>query len=266
MLALAPSRPGYVYVMANPSLPGWHKVGHTHRPPHRRAAELSRTAVPTAFDVAFAKFFWDAPAAELSVHARLTKVTGRAGRRKEFFNLPLETARSVVVSLQDAGRSAGPVLDEDIAWEETLEGREELWTWAEDEWKSPDPLTSREGWRGMERLSAGGWAEGSWRLSEHLVRADLTIRGGERAAWVLDAAFAQGMNEARHRAAWLRSFASPESFQAWADEVARLPRYFGEDPAFWPPRVVDTLRLEKTLWAASPQRQLTGAWVEALGD
>jgi len=264
MLAL--SRPGYVYVMANPSLPGWHKVGHTHRPPHRRAAELSRTAVPTAFDVAFAKFFWDAPAAEHSVHDRLTRVAGRAGRRKEFFNLPLETARSVVVNLVDAGRAGVAVVEEDIQWEDTLEGREELWAWAEEEWKSPDLATSRAGWRGMERLSAGGWAEASWRLSEHLVRADMTLSGGERAAWVLDAAAAQGMNEARHRAAWLRSFASEESFGDWAREVEKLPKFFGEDPSFWPPRVVDTLRLEKTLWVANPQRRLSGAWVDVLPD
>ncbi len=264
MLAL--SRPGYVYVMANPSLPGWHKVGHTHRPPHRRAAELSRTAVPTAFDVAFAKFFWDAPAAESTVHSHLTRHTAPGGRKKEFFNLSLETARNVVVSLVDAGRPSGPgfVADEEVPWEDTLEGREELWSWAEQDWCSNDPHVRRAGWRAMERLSASGWAEGSWRLSEHLVRADMTLRGGERAAWVLDAAAIQGMNEARHRAAWLRSFASPEFFQAWVAEVDRLPTLFGDDPAFWPPRVVDTLRLERQLWQASPERQITGPWVEAL--
>jgi len=267
MLALALSRPGYVYVMANPSLPDWHKVGHTHRPPHRRAAELSRTAVPTAFDVAFARFFWDAPAAEHEIHSRLTRRAGRRGRRKEFFNLALSDAREVVEGLTDAGRPGGAVGEaEDPSWEETHEGREELWEWAEQDWKSPDLATSREGWRSMERLSASGWAEGSWRLSEHLVRADMTVRGGERAAWVLDAAATQGMNEAKHRAAWLRSFVSEEAFAAWAKEVERLPALFGEDPTLWPTRVVDTLTTELTLWPRMPSRRLAGDWVGAFGS
>ena len=103
------ARPGYVYVLANPSLPGWHKVGHTHRPPHRRARELSRTALPTAFEVSFARFFWDAPAAERAVHVQLGQATALTERRLEFFQIPLEDARRTVEALRDAGAVGGRV-------------------------------------------------------------------------------------------------------------------------------------------------------------
>lgn len=261
---LASVRPGYVYVLANPSLPGWRKVGHTHRPPHRRAEELSRTALPTAFDVEFARFFWDALAAEQQVHRVLTQTAGRAGRSKEFFNLPLEQARLVIQQLPDAGRQpSGPVdLESDEAWDQTLEGRETLWEWAEEDWKSRDPEAQRRGWRGMERLSAAGWAEGSWRLSEHLLHADPSLAGAQRSAWVLDAACAQGLAEAGLRAAWLRSWDdTPQSFQDWRQALEKLPAQFGADAEYWPPRVVDTLRAELSLWKDKPHRRLNLPWL-----
>lgn len=269
MVGMIAVRPGYVYVMANPSLPGWHKVGHTHRPPHRRASELSRTSVPTAFDVAYARFFWDAQAAERVAHRHLARQAGQAGRRKEFFRLPLEKARGVLLAIPDAGyhrAQAGPPQEEDVPWEDTLEGRESLWEWAEQDWGSGEPQRRRDGWRAMERLSAAGWGEGSWRLSELLVRQDMSLAGGERAAWVLDAAHAQGLPEAALRAAWLRSWApEPEAWQAWTQALDRLPSLFGQDPAYWPERVLDTLRAEQALWPEHPHRRLTGAWVTAGG-
>ena len=259
------SRPGYVYVMANPSLPHWRKVGHTHRPPHRRAKELSRTSVPTPFDVEYARFFWDALAAERHAHKTLSRYAGPAGRSKEFFQLPLDLARRVLLEMPDIGTRKGgrdaPMAAEP-SWEETLEGREELWAWAEDDFASPDPARRREGLRTMERLSASGWSEGSWRLSDKLVQADPSLRGGERAAWVLDAAAAQGIPEASLRAAWLRSWdGSPTSFQAWIQEVKALPGVFGEESEFWPARVIDTLRAEVGTWGRCPERRLEAPWV-----
>lgn len=265
MVALA--RPGYVYVMANASLPGWRKVGHTHRPPHRRAHELSRTALPTAFDVEYARFFWDALLAEQEVHRRLMGVTGYRGRSKEFFNLPLEKARQVILALPEMGRPASaeaPLLAEE-AWEETLEGRETLWEWAEADWVSTDLETRKKGWRAMERMSAEGWAEGSWRLAEHLLHADPSVAGANRSAWVLDAASTQGLAEAALRAAWLRSWeGQAESMEEWRRQVERLPCLFGDDPTYWPFRVRDTLRAEITLWATQPHRRLEIEWLQAL--
>lgn len=258
------SRPGYVYVMANPSLPNWRKVGHTHRPPHRRAKELSRTAVPTPFEVEYARFFWDALAAERHAHRTFARHVGLAGRSKEFFQLPLELARRVLRAMPDQGshaRGRDAPLAAELSWEDTLEGREDLWAWAEDDSRSADPARRREGWRAMERLSASGWAEGSWRLSDKLLEADMTLAGGERAAWVLDAAAAQGIPEASLRAAWLRSWdGSAESFAAWVQEVDALPALFGGDSAFWPTRVTETLAAEQKTWAQHPERRLQRPW------
>lgn len=250
------SRPGYVYVMANPSLPGWHKVGHTHRPPHRRASELSRTALPTTFEVSFARFFWDAPAAERLAHKALPQK--RRAQGKEFFLVHLQQAIDVVRAIQDAGRKGPALQDDDLSWEETLEGREELWSWAEADWKSPDPATRQKGWRAMERLSAAGWAEGSWRLAEHLVRAQPDLEGGERASWVLDAAYVQGMEEARMRAAWLRSWKGSHEFAQWAQVLQEAMDRYGKYPKDWPARMADTLRAEVSLWHAQPHRRVPG--------
>lgn len=250
------SRPGYVYVMTNPSLPGWHKIGHTHRPPHRRARELSRTALPTAFDVSFARFFWDAPAAERVAHGALSGEVRAKG--KEFFLVHLEQAVGVVRAIEDAGRRSGAEGGAELSWEETLEGREELWAWAEEDWKNPDPAVSRKGWRTMERLSAAGWAEGSWRLAEHLVRAQPTLEGGERASWVLDAAYVQGMQEAQLRAAWLRSWKGPEDFNHWARVLEGALGRYGIHPEDWPARMSETLLAEVSLWDTQPERRVPG--------
>ena len=253
------SRPGYVYVMSNPSLPGWHKVGHTHRPPFRRARELSKTALPTAFDVAFARFFWDAPAAERLAHRQLS--SAHAPRSKEFFNIHLDQAVEAIKAIEDAGRlSESTHAMEDLDWEDTLEGREELWAWAEEDWKSSDPHRRRDGWRAMERLSAMGWGEASWRLAEHLVRASPNQEGGERAAWVLDAAHAQGQEGAQLRAAWLRSWKGDQEFEDWKNFLAEALCRYGYQPEDWPRRLADTLRAEVSTWASQPHRQIPGLW------
>ena len=256
------SRPGYVYAMTNHSLPGWHKVGHTHRPPHRRARELSRTAVPTAFEVAFARFFWDAPAAERAVHAALSHRLGPTSRRKEFFQAPLEKVQATIAGLNDAGRPPRDGFDLGDAWEQTLEGREVLWEWAEADWGSEDRLKRKEGWRQMERLSAGGWAEGSWRLAEHLMRLSPNSIGAERAGWVLDAAHAQGMAEAAFRAAWLRSWASPEAFAAWHRALLSAHARHGADPMDWPRRLAETLEADLGLWERCPERRFDDPWLQ----
>lgn len=259
-------KPGYVYIMSNPSLPGWNKVGHTYRPPFRRAAELSRTSVPTPFEVEFAKFFWDCPSAEKAVHALLSKSSQSAGQRKEFFHASVEHVRELLEQVQVYGsrltlEESRNLVEEDVVWEETLEGREEIWDWAEQDIRSSDPATQRAGWKSMERLSSMGWAEGSWRLAEHLVRVDMTQKGGNRAAWVLDAAYAQGMNEAKIRAAWLRSFESPERHQEFIKTFLEYKAKYGDSPELWPLKASQTMFAEISLWSTLSHRKIPGDWV-----
>jgi hypothetical protein len=51
--------PGFVYVLINPSLPSYVKIGKTTKDPSIRAAELSSaTGVPTPFYVAYEAYFF----------------------------------------------------------------------------------------------------------------------------------------------------------------------------------------------------------------
>lgn len=276
MAVVAPPRPGYVYVFSNPSLTGWNKVGHTYRPPHRRAAELSRTALPHVFETAYARFFWDAQEAERSVHRRLeAALPGR--RRREFFPAAVSDLRAIIDSTDDPGHRAVPsapsgfdpeapwafrVADDD--WERSTEGLEEQWGWAEERLASGDPGERRRGWRSMERLSSSGWPEASWRLADALVRAHPNPQGAERAAWVAEAAEIQGLVGGNLRAAWLRSWAGPEGFGAWLRALEHAWNAWGSrEPGTWPHRVVETLEIERSVWTQHPARQQPSAWWDA---
>lgn len=263
-------KPGYVYAMGNATLPGLLKIGHTHRPPHRRARELSRTAVPTPFEVEHARFFWSAPAAERRLHAQFS--AQRISRRREFFGLNVEALASAIDGLTEVGvpatsSSEGPYGDEpwawrvaDPDWDRTLEGLEEQWAWGEEDARSADPAVRRQAWVRWEGLSASGWGEGSWRLAERLWASDPSLRGAQRAVWVLDAAHAQGVEGASFKAAWLRSFLDPERFRSpWERAVRHAAERWGaadERTGSWPAWALELWRSEQAQWPAHPTRRI----------
>lgn len=254
-------KPGYVYVLSNPSLNGWFKVGHTYRPPYRRADELSKTSLPTPFDVEYAKFFWNAPDAEKNMHHFLEK-NGNL-RKKEFF---LANVDQIIVALSElpeppvAKSPSFEIPDLDLDWDDTLQGREDLWEWAEKDLRSLDPTVQRNAWRQMEQLSARGWAEGSWRLADLLLRADMSNKGMERASWVLDAAYKQGLNEAKFRAAWIRSWQSLEKYHEFVKLFQDHLRKWGYDPNHWSSKNIETVLVELNSWELHPHRQQAGQW------
>jgi len=75
---------GFVYLLANPAMPGIYKIGCTERSPARRAAELSAaTACPAPFEVVC---FWEGhnfQAFEMELHDVLC--TARLNDSREFF-------------------------------------------------------------------------------------------------------------------------------------------------------------------------------------
>lgn len=260
-------RPGYVYALESPALPGLVKVGHTNRPPHRRAAELSRTALPLPFEVRHARFFWNAPGVELGLHRYFASY--RPNRRREFFELPLQTIASAMDELDHSlGMSRQPLSEHDLDapfswrvadpdWSVSREGLEEQWEWAEEELNSSDTTLHRRGWSRMEALSAAGWDEGSWRLADVMMRRSPTNDTAHRAAWVLDAAACQGHPAAALRAHWLRSFWGDSEFAAWKQAVVDLENSLGaRDPLSWPEGIRDTLEAEAGLWSQVPVRRL----------
>lgn len=266
-------RPGYVYAMETPALPGLVKVGHTHRPPHRRAAELSRTAVPLPFEVSHARFFWNAPGVEAALHRYFA--AHRRNRRREFFEVPVATIAGVMDSLKhDLGLATG-TLDEhdpdapfawrvaDPDWAISREGLEEQWGWAVDDLASRDPAVVRLGWSRMEAMSAAGWDEGTWRLADTMMRRTPNDETARRAAWVLDAAACQGHPSAAVRASWLRSFLGPEGVDDWRQCVSKLEIQLADrDVLSWPEGIRETLEAELRL----PQSRVASTLFSQLLD
>jgi len=95
--------PGFVYALINPSMTGLVKVGRTERDPTGRAHELSSaTGVPTAFVLAFKRYFCDCVAAEGFVHAWLEKRGFRVAANREFFRAPLDDVVAAIVEAPGA--------------------------------------------------------------------------------------------------------------------------------------------------------------------
>lgn len=81
---------GFLYVLANSSMPGLVKVGKTTRSPTDRAAELSGvTGMATPFIVVYEQLFQDCHSAENFVHAYLAEKGHRVADNREFFNAPV---------------------------------------------------------------------------------------------------------------------------------------------------------------------------------
>lgn len=81
---------GFLYVLANSSMPGLVKVGKTTRSPVERAGELSGvTGMATPFIVVYDQLFQDCHSAESFVHAYLAARGHRVADNREFFNAPV---------------------------------------------------------------------------------------------------------------------------------------------------------------------------------
>lgn len=78
---------GFVYLLSNPSMPGYFKVGLTKGSPHQRAQELSsKTCVPLAFDLICYVESTDCSWLEATMHRWLENY--RVNESREFFEIP----------------------------------------------------------------------------------------------------------------------------------------------------------------------------------
>lgn len=90
---------GYIYILANPSMPGLVKIGKTKRTPEERVKELSgATGVPTAFFIIYEKFFHDCDSAEICIHTTLESMGARLTTNREFFNTSTTVAINTVIN------------------------------------------------------------------------------------------------------------------------------------------------------------------------
>ena len=92
--------PGWLYLITNPAMPGFVKVGMTTRTPEERAAELHDTGSPAPYTVASAWPVDDVQAAERDAHAALARY--RVIDAREWFRL------SVPAAIEALSPSRGP--------------------------------------------------------------------------------------------------------------------------------------------------------------
>ena len=89
---------GYIYILSNQAMHGLLKIGITSRNVEDRVAELSSaTGVPKPFEIEYYCLTRDPEEIERAAHERL--LSHRAGKKKEFFEVPLLEAIDLIDSL-----------------------------------------------------------------------------------------------------------------------------------------------------------------------
>src|ERR1700738_4561619 len=88
---------GYIYILSNPKMRGFLKIGFSTRSVQERVAELSSaTGVPAAFELEAYFLSTDPEAHEQQIHTRLAE---HRIRGREFFELPVPRALQVAESI-----------------------------------------------------------------------------------------------------------------------------------------------------------------------
>jgi hypothetical protein len=87
---------GYLYAMANDSMPGLLKVGMTEREPTDRLRDANSSDTwrpPTPYKIAMAKAVRDPRAKEATLHTLFSRFGERVNTNREFFRISVEDAR-----------------------------------------------------------------------------------------------------------------------------------------------------------------------------
>jgi len=88
----------WVYIMSNPTMPGYYKIGYTKNTPEERAKQISNaTGVIVPMKVEWAFHCYNGYALEQECHHKLDAY--RVNNHREFFQIPLEEAKQVVIDL-----------------------------------------------------------------------------------------------------------------------------------------------------------------------
>ena len=88
----------WVYIMSNPTMPGYYKIGYTKNEPEVRAKQISTsTGVALPYKVEFAFQCFNGEALEHEVHRKLEYC--RVNQNREFFDITLSEAKEAIVDL-----------------------------------------------------------------------------------------------------------------------------------------------------------------------
>lgn len=90
-------KPGYIYVLSNPSMPGIVKIGRSIHGGKSRARDLYQTGVPTPFEVEFEIYVEDYAEIEIMVHEKLQDV--RVNGNREFFSIDQIDAKIAIMGV-----------------------------------------------------------------------------------------------------------------------------------------------------------------------
>ena len=102
------SKPGYVYILTNPSFrEDWVKIGKSIRPVDVRSKELDNTAVPLPFEIFATIRTVKYNEVEKLVHKTIDRLTDlRIRQNREFFNVAPQVAldifRDIAITIDDA--------------------------------------------------------------------------------------------------------------------------------------------------------------------
>ena len=109
---------GYVYVLVNPSMEGYVKIGKTKRKPEVRVQELSQaTGVPTPFILAYAACVNNCSHAESYLHTYFETKGKRVSDNREFFDVTTTEAIDAIHQYQnefDVAVDNGDIEDDGI--------------------------------------------------------------------------------------------------------------------------------------------------------
>jgi hypothetical protein len=98
------TKDGWIYCMANESMPGIYKVGMTTRDPTARLAEANRSDTwrpPTEYDLKYSVRVRGALETERKLHAMLEENGERIHPRREFFKVELRTVKVLMDHVKD---------------------------------------------------------------------------------------------------------------------------------------------------------------------
>jgi hypothetical protein len=88
----------WVYIMSNPTMPGYYKIGYTKKEPEERAKQISNaTGVIVPMEVEWAFHCYNGFALEQEVHHKLQEF--RVSNQREFFQISLDEAKEAVKEL-----------------------------------------------------------------------------------------------------------------------------------------------------------------------
>ena len=88
----------WVYILSNPTMPGFYKIGYTKNTPDERAKQISNaTGVALPYNVEWAFHCYNGFSLEQEVHHKLEAY--RVNNNREFFQISLDEARYTVEEL-----------------------------------------------------------------------------------------------------------------------------------------------------------------------